>query len=68
MILDRRPAHLSFGHGIHRCLGAHLARRELKVAITDMLAELPEFRLKPGFKVPYLMSNVMHVNELQLVW
>lgn len=68
VILDRRPAHLSFGHGIHRCLGAHLARRELKVAITDMLAQLPEFRLKPGFKVPYLMSNVMHVNELQLVW
>jgi len=68
VILDRRPVHLSLGHGIHRCLGAHLARRELKVAITDMLAELPEFRLKPGFKVPYLMSNVMHVNELELEW
>lgn len=68
VILDRRPVHLSLGHGIHRCLGAHLARRELKVAITDMLAELPEFRLKPGFQVPYLMSNVMHVNELQLEW
>ena len=68
VILDRRPAHLSFGHGIHRCLGAHLARRELKVAITDMLAELPEFRLKEGFEVPYLMSNVMHVDKLELVW
>lgn len=65
---DRRPVHLSFGHGIHRCLGAHLARRELKVAMEDMLKTLPEFRLKPGFEVPYLLSNVLHIQELQLVW
>jgi cytochrome P450 len=66
--LDRRPVHLSLGHGIHRCLGAHLARRELNVAITDMLELLPEFRLKPGFEVPFLLSNVLHIQELQLVW
>lgn len=66
--LDRRPVHLSLGHGIHRCLGAHLARRELKVAMQDMLSMLPEFRIKPGFKVPYQMTNVMHVMELPLVW
>ena len=66
--LDRRPVHLSLGHGIHRCLGAHLARRELKVAMQDMLAMLPEFRVKPGFKVPFQMTNVMHVMELPLVW
>lgn len=66
--LDRRPIHVSLGHGIHRCLGAHLARREINVAIKEMLTRLPEFRLKPGFKTPYLMSNVMHVQELQLVW
>ncbi|KJS04641.1 MAG: hypothetical protein VR73_14085 [Gammaproteobacteria bacterium BRH_c0] len=66
--LDRRPVHLSLGHGIHRCLGAHLARRELKVAMQDMLSMLPEFRVKPGFKVPYQMTNVMHVAELPLVW
>ena len=66
--LDRRPVHLSFGHGIHRCLGAHLARRELNVAMKCMLANLPEFHLKPGFEVPFLLSNVMHVRELPLVW
>lgn len=66
--LDRRPVHLSFGHGIHRCLGAHLARRELNVAIKDMLSMLPEFRVKPGFKVPFQMTNVLHVQELPLVW
>lgn len=66
--LDRRPLHLSLGHGIHRCLGAHLARREINVAIQEMLARVPEFRLKPGFKVPYLMSNVIHVQSLELAW
>jgi len=66
--LDRRPIHIGLGHGIHRCLGQHLARREINVAINEMLAALPEFRLEPDFKVPYLMSNVMHVNELRLVW
>jgi len=30
--LDRRPTHVSLGHGFHRCLGQHLARRELQAA------------------------------------
>ena len=59
---------MSFGHGIHRCLGAHLARREIKVAIAEMLKQLPEFKVKPGEKVSYLMSNVIHVNDLKLAW
>lgn len=66
--LDRRPVHVSLGHGIHRCLGAHLARREINIAIEEMLAALPEFTLKPGSKVPYLMSNIIHVQSLELVW
>jgi cytochrome P450 len=33
--------HLSFGHGIHFCLGAHLARRQAAVALTAMLARIP---------------------------
>jgi cytochrome P450 len=66
--LDRRPAHLTFGYGPHRCLGAHLARRELQISIVEMFSAIPEFKLKPGFKVPFFLSNIIHVDELPLVW
>jgi cytochrome P450 len=36
---------LGFGHGAHFCLGAHLARLELQVAIPSLLARFPELRL-----------------------
>ncbi|MDH6709102.1 cytochrome P450 [Kitasatospora sp. MAA19] len=38
-------AHLAFGHGIHRCLGAPLARAEVATALHVLLARFPELRL-----------------------
>jgi cytochrome P450 len=47
--LDRTPnRHLAFGVGVHRCLGAHLARLELKVTLERILLRLPEFRITAG--------------------
>ncbi|WP_179120363.1 cytochrome P450 [Streptomyces tsukubensis] len=46
--IHRRPnAHLAFGAGPHRCMGANFAKAMLKVATTEMVARLPELRLDP---------------------
>ena len=42
---DRPDRHLSFGFGIHRCLGIHLARAELRVLLNRTLDLLPNLRL-----------------------
>ncbi len=40
--------HLAFGGGIHRCLGSHLARVELLVALREWHRRIPDYRVKPG--------------------
>ena len=37
--------HLAFGHGIHHCLGARLARLEATIAFTALLTRFPRIRL-----------------------
>jgi cytochrome P450 len=42
---DRDQRHLAFGHGIHFCLGAPLARMEGQIAFTSLLRRFPELHL-----------------------
>ncbi len=39
---------LTFDHGLHFCLGSHLARRELEVSVGALLERLPKLRLAEG--------------------
>ncbi len=44
VILDRQQnRHLAFGAGIHRCADSNLARMELRVAVEEWLARMPDF-------------------------
>ena len=41
----RNNRHLALGHGVHFCMGAHLARLEARVAFEELLARLPTYAL-----------------------
>jgi cytochrome P450 len=45
--------HLAFGGGIHRCLGSHLARLELRVALREWHRRIPDYRVKPEVELDY---------------
>ncbi|MFD9635767.1 cytochrome P450 [Streptomyces violascens] len=62
--------HLSFGYGVHQCLGQNLARLELEVILTALFERIPTLRLavpvdqltlRPG-------TTIQGVNELPVTW
>jgi cytochrome P450 len=56
---DPNP-HLAFGHGIHACLGAPLARLEARVALADFLARVERF--EPAGDGPWEPRQALHVH------
>ena len=51
--------HVAFGKGVHHCLGATLARRELNVGFRILLERLENFRLQPGAGDPVFAPNAL---------
>ena len=66
--LGRQQRHLGFGTGIHSCVGARLARRELVITLEEFLSAIPEFRIAPGAKILTHLGGVMQQDCLPLVW
>ncbi|MFI0939651.1 cytochrome P450 [Streptomyces sp. NPDC021020] len=69
--LRRRPVtQLSFGFGVHQCLGQQLARMELKAALPALLRRFPTLRLAvPESALRYRTgSTVFGVEELPVTW
>lgn len=52
--------HLAFGHGIHFCLGAPLARLEARIALKAILSRLPGLSLAPGSRLERMDSTIIY--------
>ena len=59
--------HLAFASGPHRCLGSHLARHELGIAIEEWLKAIPDFRIQPGSQLTF-QGPVFAIESLRLEW
>ncbi|GAA3435031.1 cytochrome P450 family protein [Kutzneria kofuensis] len=61
--------HVGFGHGLHHCLGAPLARLEAEVALTAFARQFPDARLAvPAEELPHRRATIMNgYSEMPLV-
>jgi cytochrome P450 len=69
-VIDRkRNNHMGFANGPHRCLGMHLARREMQVAVEEWLRQIPDFELA-GDDVLFERGggSMMSLDKLPLRW
>ncbi|OHV37763.1 cytochrome [Pseudofrankia sp. EUN1h] len=69
--LERRHGpHMTFGHGIHYCVGAGLARMELRIAFETLLARFPDLRLAvPPDEIPWHTGSIWRYPEqLPIAW
>ncbi|SFR89113.1 cytochrome P450 [Sphingomonas jatrophae] len=60
--------HVAFAYGPHRCLGSHLARRELVIAMEEWLRLIPTFRIREGTEPLTYGGHVFGIEDLQLEW
>jgi len=67
VVIDREVnRHAAFGLGIHRCVGSHLARMELRVALEAWLARIPEFTLDDPAAVTWAAGQIRGPRALPL--
>jgi cytochrome P450 len=59
---------LAFTVGVHSCMGAHLARLEIKIALQEWLKRIPDFKVKPGAETIYRPGGVIGPESVPLVW
>mgnify|MGYP001098134741 CR=1 FL=1 len=58
--------HMTFGAGIHMCIGSRLARAQIGIAIEEWLGAIPEFEVEPGARLVARVGDVFALTALPL--
>jgi cytochrome P450 len=66
--LERKQRNVTFGTGIHNCIGIHLAKREIRIVLTEFLSRFENIRIPEGSNEILTTEGVWGVKELPLVW
>ncbi len=67
--IDRQTGgYSSFGHGVHRCPGSFLGKTELRIALEEWLAAIPEFDIAEGARVKVMPGVTAGIFHLPLAW
>lgn len=66
--IERRPRHLTFGSGVHNCVGIHLAKRELRVVIQAFLERFRNIRIPENDSPEWTTVMIWGIRRLPLVW
>lgn len=69
VLLDRgKNPHIAFGVGIHRCVGSNLARMEVRVALEEWMAGIPDFWVEEPESVTWAGGQVRGPRALPVVF
>ncbi len=60
--------HITFGHGVHHCAGAHLARVEIQTTLEEWLGQIPEFEVADPSGVGFQSGIVSSMTSVPLQW
>jgi cytochrome P450 len=67
VLVDRHPnKHVGFGIGPHRCIGSHLAKLQIKVALEELLALMPPFRVHDHGQTHWVGSESRMIDRLMI--
>ena len=66
-----RP-HLGFGRGVHHCIGAPLARAEMRVALSTLVRDFPDLRLarefSPGYRPHFFLRGIERLDVTSITY
>jgi cytochrome P450 len=66
--LDRKTKMLAFATGAHLCVGMHLARREIRIAIESFLSRFDHIHIPEGESYAFHAGPTFNVDRLPLAW